>query len=269
MKLVHEYLRSIALLADMHVGSRFGLCPKNYVSESKNPISMNPGQGELLASWEKYWKVMDSMQVDTVFLDGDIMAGTNFKELGAFMMTTNMNEQVAMATRLLAPHVSNRKVYVWSGTPYHESKEYQIHESLAKDLRGKFMGPLSNMEIRPSTKIVHVRHASTSAMVYPETVLGRDIMFLKDAEALAQIPKISGIITGHRHSYIEVHKYDVHYISLPCWEAFTPYYKATMSYFKFQPDIGGALMLLDTESRLRFMHFLYPCPKISDAVVRG
>lgn len=270
MRLVHEYQRSIALLSDTHIGSRFGVCPTGYVTEAtKNPIMANPGQENLAASFEKYWLKMEEMKVDTVFLIGDIMAGTNFKEQGVYMMTTDINEQVAMATLLLKKHCTNKKTYVWSGTPYHESRDYRIHESLAKDLGGRFMGSISNMMIVPSKKTVHVRHATTSALVYPETVLGRDIIFLKEAEALGKVPKVDAIITGHRHSYIEIHKASVHYISLPCWEAYTPYYKATMNYFKYQPDIGGGLMLLDTENRLRFMHFLYDCPHISDVVVRG
>ena len=270
MRLVHNYQRSIALLSDTHIGSRLGVCPSGYVTEAtKNPIMANPGQENLASSFEKFWDKMDEMKVDTVFLVGDIMSGINFKEMGMFMMTTDINEQVAMATLLLKKHCIHRKTYVWSGTPYHESRDYRIHETLAKDLGGQFMGSLSNMMLKPSKKTVHVRHATTSAMIYPETVLGRDIMFLKEAEALGQVPKIDAIITGHRHSFIEIHKASVHYLSLPCWEAFTPYYKATMNYFKYQPDIGGALMLLDSDNRLRFMHFLYQCPKITDRLVSG
>jgi len=271
MKLVHEYLRSVALLSDTHVGSRYGLCPYKYLTSTQDELSaaINPGQKQLYESWLAYVRRMDEMKVDTVFLIGDICSGTNFRESGVHMMTTDMNEQVEMAASLLEPLCKGRKVAVWSGTPYHESRDFRIHQLLAEYLNGRFYGPMSNLKLEPSKKVVNVAHATTSALVYPETVLSRDIMFMKEAEALEKLYKINAIIRGHRHSYVEIHKHDVHYISLPCWEAFTPYYKNVQWYFKNQPDIGGALMLLDEEHRLRFMHFLYPAPKISDKLVSG
>jgi len=271
MRLEHKYLRSIALTADLHVGSRFGLCPGAYISPTGDELgmAMNAGQKNLLESWNLYVAKMKEMKVDTVFLVGDICAGANLKEGGVFMMTTDMNEQVEMATSLLKPLCKGKKVGVWSGTPYHEARDFRIHQLLAEYLDGKFYGSISNMRLEPTKKIVNVAHATTQAMVYPETVLSRDILFMKEAEALQKLYKIHAIVRAHRHSYVEIHKHDVHYISLPCWEAFTPYYKNVQWYFKNQPDIGGALMLIDDQERLRFMHFLYACPKIADRLVSG
>jgi len=271
LKLEHEYLRSIALLSDMHVGSRYGLCPKKYLSPTGDELSMamNTGQKALLESWNLFTSKMKEMQIDTVFLVGDVCAGANFKEGGVFMMTTDMNEQVEMAAQLLESICKGKKVAIWSGTPYHEARDFRIHQLLAEYLNGKFYGAMSNMRIEPTKKIVNVAHATTAAMVYPETVLSRDILFMKEAEALGKLYKTHAIIRGHRHSFVEIHKHDVHYISLPCWEMFTPYYKNVQWYFRNQPDIGGALMLVDVEERLRFMHFLYPCPKIADRLVPG
>ena len=255
----------------MHVGSRYGLCPKKYLSPTGDELSMamNAGQKSLLESWNLFLTKMKEMEIDTIFLVGDVCAGANFKEGGVYMMTTDMNEQVEMATHLLEPLCKGKKVAIWSGTPYHEARDFRIHQLLAEFLNGKFYGAMSNMRIEPTRKVVNVAHATTSAMVYPETVLSRDILFMKEAEALGKLFKTHAIIRGHRHSFVEIHKHDVHYISLPCWEMFTPYYKNVQWYFRNQPDIGGALMLVDIEERLRFMHFLYPCPKIADRLVPG
>jgi UDP-2,3-diacylglucosamine pyrophosphatase LpxH len=269
LKLEHEYLRSVALVSDMHVGSVFGLCPERYVSGVGGEVSkaMNAGQKQLLESWKDYVVRMKKFKVDTVFLVGDIFAGVNFAENGLHLITADMNEQLEMACELLKPLVGGTKVCVWSGTPFHDSRDFRIHKVLAEYLNGKFYGAVANVKLDGVDKIVNVAHATTDAIVYPETVLSRDIMFLKEAEALGKLPKINAVIRAHRHSYVEIHKHDLHYISLPCWEAFTPYYKAVKWYFKFQPDIGGAVMLADDQKRLRFMHFLYDCPHISDKVV--
>jgi hypothetical protein len=44
---------------------------------------------------------------------------------------------------------------------------------------------------------------------------------------------------------------------LPCWEFFCPYDGAVKMFSKWQPDIGGAILLADEELRLRPMHFTY------------
>ena len=121
MKLKHEYVRSVAMVADMHVGSRFGLCPAKYETSTGDTIShaMNTGQKQLLTYWNDYVAKMRSFNIDTVFLVGDVFAGVNFKESGLYLMTTDLNEQLEMACELLKPLVKNTKVCVWSGTPYH------------------------------------------------------------------------------------------------------------------------------------------------------
>jgi hypothetical protein len=271
-KLEHEYIRSIALVADLHTMSRYGLCPKNLLGKEGGDLSasINAGQRQLLESWENYIKTArEDFNIDTVFVVGDAIAGINPKECGLMMMTTDLDEQTEAAIKLLEPLCKNKQVYTWSGTAYHESRDFRVHKVIAESLGGKFMSGVSNIQLEPSSKVVNVAHRTTEAVVYPESALSRDIMFLKEAEALGKLVKTHAVIRAHRHSYVEIHKHDLHYISLPCWQAFVPYDAALQWYFKYQPDIGGAIMLVDAKERLRFMHFLYPAPHIADKVVKG
>lgn len=269
IRLSHDYVRSIALVSDLHVLAEHGLCPEGFVGRQggDRSASMNAGQRKLLEYWKDFTRIMrDEMKIDSVFIIGDAIAGINPKECGLMMMTTDINEQVEAAIKLLYPLCKNKRVGVWSGTAYHESRDVRVHEYIAQALNGTFFGPIAILQIEPSKKVVNIAHRSTEAVMYPETAIGRDIMSAKQAEALGQIPKTHAIIRGHYHHYIETHRHDMHYISLPCWQAYVPYDKAIRWYFKYQPDIGGAVMLIDDKDRLRFFHFLYPTPHISDKV---
>jgi len=269
VKLVHEYARVIALISDLHIGSRYAVCPENWETEEGTNLSKmaNQGQKELLKHWNNFVKTCNELNVDTIFILGDVCAGVNPKECGLHMMTTDLNEQCKGAETLLEPLCKNRNVGVFSGSQYHESRDFRIHENIAKHLGGKFYGAIANIRLEPTDKIVNLAHRTTEALVYPETSLSRDIMFEKEAEALGKLYKTHAIVRGHRHSFVEIHKYDLHYVSLPCWQAFVPYEQAVRWYFKFQPDIGGVIMFVDMNGRLRFWHFLYPCPHIADKIV--
>jgi len=272
VRLSHDYVRIVALVSDLHVMSRFGLCPEGFIATDGSPLSeaMNSGQRRLLGYWKDFVKTMrNGLRIDSVFIVGDVCAGVNPKESGRWMMTSDLDEQVEASLKLLEPLCKNKKVGVWSGSAYHESRDCRVHKFIAESLGGKFFGAIANVQLEPSDRVVNVAHRTTEAMVYPETSLSRDIMFLKEAEALGKLCKTHAIIRGHRHSYVEIHKHDLHYISLPCWQAFVPYEQAIRWYFKYQPDIGGAVMMVDDKGRLRFWHWLYPTPHMIDEVVTG
>jgi len=270
INVTNKYKRVIALLSDVHIGSRYAVFPDNYITEDGDKLSnaRNAGQLKLLKCWKDFSTICDKFKVDSIFLVGDITAGMNPKELGMYMMTTDLDEQVDASVLLLKPLCENRKVGVWSGTTYHESlaTNVKIHKRMAELLDGRYMGNLSNVRLTPSRKIANITHKSTGAVIYPETVMGRDMMLFKEAEALGLIPKIHVIIRGHRHKWNYIHKVDQHYIQLPCWQAFIPWKGITRWYPRMQPDIGGALLLIDSKDRIRVWHFLYAPVHIADQV---
>jgi hypothetical protein len=94
--------------------------------------------------------------------------------------------------------------------------------------------------------------------MYPETTMGKDIMLHNEAVAEGKTIHVDYIIRAHKHSYGEVHRRNNRAIQLPCWQMFVPYDGAVKNYFKWQPDIGGFLMLFDEQLRAQTMHFIYP-----------
>lgn len=271
--LKHKYKRVIALVSDLHVGSRYAVFPERYSSEGGNDLSamMNSGQKKILEYWNDFLRVCKDLKVDSVFLVGDATSGMNPKEFGLFMMTTDLDEQIEAAEVLLKPLFRGRKAAVWSGTPYHEAltTNIKVHKKIAEDLGATFMGPIANVRLKPTGRIANVTHKSSGAVIYPETAMGRDIMLFKEAEALGYIPKIDVIIRGHRHQWNYIHKNYLHYIQLPCWQAFVPYYGALRWYARYQPDIGGAILFIDDKDRIRVWHYLYPTVHIADRTRSG
>jgi len=270
VRLQHDYDRVIALVADLHIGSRYGLCPEEWIIKDANRVvgSYRP-LGEhlkILEHWKDYTKTVRRLKIDSVFIVGDTVAGKNWFESGGMSVTPEITEQVEYATKLLEPLCKNKKVGVWSGTAYHESKDYKVHKSIAESLDGTFFNAIANVKLIPSKRVANIAHHQSSAVVYPTTVMNRDMMFAKEAEALGKIIKTDVIIRAHKHLWYHLHSASGHYVSLPCWEAFVPYERAVRWYFKWQPDIGGAVLFLDTEGRIRVWHFTYPTPRIADSL---
>ncbi len=270
-KITNIYQRIIALVSDLHVGSIYGLFPENYVMRDGNTIGLNEGQKKILGYFKDFVKTCKDFKTDTVFIVGDIISGVNWKELGRAMLPCDMDEQIKACAELLKLFGKEVKLCVWGGTPYHNSRELSAEEKLVDTLKkdgynSQYMGQVTVCRLisEPKERLAFVAHEASSSMMYPETSMGRDIMFFLEGRALEKLPKIDIVIRGHRHSWCHIHKSDIHYIQLPCWEAFTPYKNAIINYAKFQPDIGGAIMFLDDAARCRVFHYLYPNVHISD-----
>jgi len=266
-----KFKRIIALLADLHVGCRYAVFPEDFVSEEGNNLSatMNDMQVKLLEYFKHYVQVCNDLNVDSVFLVGDLIAGTNPSEQGRLMVTTNLNEQKEACIKLLEPLCKGRKVGVWSGTRYHDSLTYRTEQDIARHFKGKFFGEIANVRLVPSNRVASISHHGHSAIIYPETAFGRDMTFYLESMALGKLPKIDIIIRAHLHRWCYIHRYKIHYVSLPCFQGFVPYPRAVKYFGKLQPDIGGAILFIDEEDRIRVWHYLYPNISVTSNIVEG
>jgi len=270
VKLSHNYSRVIALIADLHIGSRYSLCPDKWVLHDpagQVTGTFMPGeeQAKLLTYWKDYTKIMrNDLKIDSVFVVGDVIAGINPRECGKHMITPDPTEQVEEAIKMLEPLCKNKRVAVWSGTMYHEARDYKIHRNIAEALGGTFFPGVGNIKLTPSERIANVAHHQSAATIYPATPMTRSMIFAKEAQSLGKIHRADVIIRAHKHMWYYIHSAAGHFVSLPCWQSFVPYEKAIKYYFKFQPDIGGAVLFLDERDRIRVWHFTYPAVHISD-----
>ena len=258
-------LRRIALIADMHVGSKYALFPDEYEDREGNVYKGNRGQRQLYEYWQAFAKKCDELKVDTVFADGDILHGTNRKEFGRNLMFSDLEVQKDVAELLLRQIVKDRRFYTLTGSGYHESLDSRVHKELAHRLGGKFLGMMANSRLKPSKRIMNIAHGVGGAAIYTTQILNRESDFILQAEGLDQLPfHIDIMVRAHLHRFIHIHLEKLHLIQLPCWSMWEPNKIYVKYYGKKMPNIGGVILIIDDQDRIHVWHFTYPLPHIAD-----
>lgn len=267
--------RAIAVFSDIHAGSPYAVWPDEpiHLRDGGGNVSalMNEGQKQLLKSWHQALAVCDEFNVDTIITLGDTIQGCNPKEGGRATMTPDMEVQKDGAELLLRDLVKDRTLHMLSGTQYHESLDTKIHRDLAHRLekyakKSNYHGLLCNLRLNGTNKTINLAHKSTNAMIYTSTVMERERVFLKLAEADGKLPHIDYQFRGHLHVYYHLDTSNMHLIQCPAWMAWFPYKDSAGLYGKMQPDIGFVLLLIDKQNRSILLHFLYDAPHIADLI---
>lgn len=274
MEKKHEYAlkigikRALLFISDTHVGSMAGLMPPQYTTENGNILKANKGQMKLLEYWEGIPKIMDKFGIKDVLLGGDLIQGLNVKEFGAGNTICELDEQADMAIEVLSNLTHGRRgvqIHSVSGTHYHGSKDTDVEKSIVERLGGKHHGKVWNFQLKGSKKVIHLSHGASNAAIYPEMLAGREILFMKEANADAKLPKFDLLLHGHRHTQFVLDKPGTRLVQNGCWQMFMPSDYSMKQYFKFQPDIGYSVILIDEADRFHIISFtLKPGPTLSD-----
>lgn len=259
-----KYIRRIALVSDTHVGSRFAIWPEVIKTEDDQEYRAKPAQLELLAHWRSFLATVDEYECDTVIHAGDLCHGTNRKQLGKLLVTPEMGIQLDAAEELLTPLIKNRRFIVISGSGYHDSLDCDVHRQIARRLKGKYLGAVANMHLKGTNRTLNLAHGEGSAAIYRTMIMDREGGHQLQAHALGKLPKLDIVVRGHWHTFFHIHLPRQHLVQVPCWMAFEPSKPYLKMYGKMQPDIGGVIILIDSENRIDVHHFLYPCPRIGD-----
>lgn len=268
--LEQRYPFRIAFMNDIHVGAQHGMFPEGFVGIYGAKETLNGGQKILWKYLNQYIGEMNKNKVNTFFVVGDLIAGKNYKDGGSYIMNVELPQQKEACAFLIAyicekvPTIKN--VYFLRGTPYHGSQDGSIEKDIAGilalkyDIKPKYLGEYTYLTLKYGKykKVIWIAHPATGATMYPEMAMGRDIGHFLQAYAMGKLPKVDMIIRAHKHEYISLHKSTIRSVILPCWQFFCPYDKAVKWYSKWQPDIGGLILLADEQVRLRPWHFTYP-----------
>lgn len=258
--------RVIAFISDLHIFSRFGLNLPEYISQYGIKFRIETPLRKIYDYWLDFQEICNREGVDTVVICGDIIHGQNPIERGTMLVSPSIDEQVDAAVKILNPLCQGRKVYVFKGSGYHGLKGASPEQWVCRQVGGKWIGEVGNLRFAPSKRVFNIQHGESSAYIYREMVLGREGLFMKYAQALGKIPQIDVIVRGHWHNFIYLHENQLHFIQLPGWLAFEPSRPYLRSYAKMQPDIGGVIVYIDDEDRIRVWHFLYPVINIVDRI---
>jgi len=269
--------RVLALIADTHIFSRYALNPPEFIT-ADNLLKFSIKSDALMYIYETYkWfcGVADEFGADTVLIDGDAVHGQNPKELGTMLVSPNPHEQVKAAVGLFSMLKYglrgnfNRKVYMWRGSGYHVTiRGYDVESSICSELGGRWMGAKAFMRFPPSNRIFKIEHGGGGALQYPETKLGKNILYTHNADAVLKRPKVDCIVTAHHHDFISLHKHKIHAIQLPGFMAAepSPIFQGLIE----RPNcIGGVIIKIDDDDRIIPLHFTKDPPEIIEKVVDG
>lgn len=267
MSIKKEFKRVFAVFGDTHVGSAYGILPPAYKTKEGNRIEQNQGQQKMWDFWEMCSGKCNEWNVDTILLVGDLIQGLHYKEFGAGNILVTLSEQAAAAIELLSPLCKDRKTYGVSGTLYHDSREIKVDKEIIETLGGTYCGYIINGEIEGTNRRFNIAHGASQAMIYRETVAAREVLFMREAEALGKLDHFDTIIRGHNHIYRHLDLPQCHYILNPAWQALKPDNYTMKNYAKFLPDIGFVIIAIDIDDRQHILHWIMPEPvRISDYV---
>jgi len=266
-----DIVRSILLLSDIHAGSPYAVCDEEGIAvpygNEANYIKPNEGQLEIYDKWLYMQETCDELGVDTVINLADAMDGADEKNSGRGVMTSVLDSQIDLAERLLEPVVKGRKYVSCSGSQYHQSLDTKIHKVLSDRLEKhasmcEFVGVAGLLTIPEVDRRLLIAHKSSNAMLYTATMLDRELVYQKVAEANKQLPVIHYRITGHLHKAMSVDNGYQHYVQAPCWKTWYPLKGSTKLIGRMQTDIGWAIIQFDEIGRSSVKLFVYASPNI-------
>jgi hypothetical protein len=267
---MNKFKRVIAFVSDLHIGGRYALCPPKYLTREGVGLKHSKEQKKIWNFWLTYCKECDNNNVDTVVIVGDTVHGQNPAERGIMLLTPDVDEQKEMAIECLKPLVRKRQLCMFPGSSYHSSiLGSALERDICNVLYGEWEGAIANLVFEPSKKVFNISHGQSAAYIYREMLMGREALHIKWAESLRKIPNIDVIVRGHWHHFIYFHENRLHMIQLPGWMAYEPSRVYLKSYGKMQPDIGGVIVFIDHQDRIRVWHYLMDkIPNIADSTQR-
>jgi hypothetical protein len=228
----------VLVVGDMHVGSKYGLCPQSYFNSHTNAF-----QWWVLDLWHKF--VSLHQHPDYLILAGDNVDGSGAKD-ATTLVITDVNEQEDAAVVLLRPLVGpNTEIYGVSGSGYHEGKgtgrdsDRNVTEKLISltNSRGKHDKKYIGLLLREKYGFGNIafRHKGKSVTAT-----------LKDEyEKIAKEygPRSDVVVTAHLHRKL-IYQDGLTVVQTPCWEYETDYMVGTRPI-----DIGATYIIIDTEYR--------------------
>ena len=243
-------VKRVVILADLHGGSRYGLCPPVVKLVDGGEYRANRAQAGLWEAWRAaangYWG-----KPDFLVINGDAIDGLNKKRAGVEQWTTDLYSQVAIirdAVKLWRA----KCVYIVRGTPYHVQIDGQpVEEVLARELDAHPFPPEFNPEKRSGGSLYltvegvtfHFAHRCgglSSVWQYRATPITREMLLAKlNAEISSEMAKydVNVVVRAHQHFFWRSESTSHVGLMIPAWQVKTPYADERNS-LGFIPDIG-------------------------------
>jgi len=259
-------VRAIAFLDSIHAGSKYAVWPADFETEDGNKIGQNAAQIKLWDYWRMFWDECEKVEVDTVVVMGEYIDGINKAEGGDDELSTNLGEQKRGAIQLFEPYIipCGRKLYGITGSSYHvKADTLSLDKEITESLGGEHCGYVLDCKFAPSEKTFNISHFHSDTM-YKATGLYREMEDMKKAEGLGILPMehCDVVCRGHVHYSLVIHEHGIAGFLVPGWKIYHVIKGRVDRFGRRIPKIGGVIVRITEDDRLRIWPELYPTPHL-------
>lgn len=268
-------MKRILVVSDLHVGSIYGLLPPKFTSSDGSDIQPNIAQKYL---WQCWVDMAHSVgKVDALVVNGDTIDGEQWRQRGTELCVNRLEDQTeaaVMCLRYLIREAKIPKLYVVSGTPYHDSEAGRESENVAQRLgaeRYQALGPgrycrdMLDLEIEGC--IINFSHGlPSSGALYRAVSADREALWSAVAGKEGKAAKADCIVRSHVHYFCHIEHPSKHAVVTPAWQLQTSFMRKN-SLYRLIPDIGFVVLTIDGEAKRRkedpcqVAKKLYPLPE--------
>lgn len=238
----------ILLFADSHIGSRYGLLDPD--AQTKDGSKVNPNETQL-AIWNQLQTIISGLpEVDVVLLGGDICEGTQYRQAGIGMVTTDTSLQATWGADIIddiCKKVKPSVIVGVQGTGYHVTNyvggdlDWEVGQHLADRGYKVYFGVSGNVKIGET--LWNIKHAFPRATVNRLVPLEKIFRFIARDYAAGRLKQIPDVfVRAHIHICmgpvrIEQRTYG---IVAPCLKELDPYLEGKD--YTWEPDLGVMLL---------------------------
>ena len=218
--------KTILFVSDLHVGSRWGLFPRDFQLSTGEVYQLNRGQEYLLECWEHMLGQMPK-RFDALIVNGDAINGPNPKESARDQVEQDPEWQVRAALSLLDPVAKRaRETYLTQGSTYHVGEAAEHEERLAwmlgaaTDPAGHYAWDWLLLDI--GGVLLDIAHHQSVVSRFLAMPLEREQQFAHMAADLKG-GAADLIVRSHAHRFMYLNVDGDMALSLPSWQLQTRY----------------------------------------------
>lgn len=214
------------VFSDLHVGSKYAVCSESPVRDKDSEYKPSRNQKKLLEGWHDSIDSI-SQKPRALVINGEPIDGDNKKSMGDSVWSTNLNDQMDDAVKLLKG-IRTDGIYFVRGSDYHIAKDAtDFEETIAQRLGAKkykaVMGYMTYTDYEATFEVfgkhIHFTHHAgySNWWMYRPTVIARELIKMHFNH------KLNGfhtdlLIRSHVHYYTEVRFPHTKGLSTPAWK---------------------------------------------------
>lgn len=237
-------MKRILVVSDMHCGHTRGLSPwDNYSSDISN---------FLYNKWKEMVKYVGD--IDMVIVNGDCVDGSNYKDDGFGLFTSDIHEQCMMVRDLFEPFRKMGVQFVFTdGSKYHVGSNLNGDRISCMLLGGEWLG--KDGFIQAENIKIHARHViNYSSQPNSRSTAQRG----EQTIAAMQDEDVDIFIRSHTHKFVYSGNERYLHITTPCWKGVDDFIRKKSIE---KSDCGWVLITVDG-SEYSWEHHVFRIPDV-------